>query len=254
MCWCGTASARSSPSLASTRRWTPRRRLAPPPEEPVTRKTAAVHLREAIEELGPAFIELGQIGRGRGYVSARVHRRAVGRPAGQRPAGAMGARSKRHRGGARRPSPNCSSSEILPRLRLLPWVRCTPALLPAGHGDRQGPAPDVEKTIDTDLAILADWPGWRRAPATGGHGSRRDRPGVLRIATRRARTRVEARNAAVPGQLARKHTSTPQGLLGVHAPGHVEVQDASAASMINSIACAGCGGGGGGLSTTIASP
>src|SRR5512139_1216309 len=39
-----------------------RRRLAPPPEQPVTRKTAAVHLREAIEELGPTFIKLGQIG------------------------------------------------------------------------------------------------------------------------------------------------------------------------------------------------
>src|SRR5512136_2376171 len=39
-----------------------RRRLAPPPEQPVTRKTAAVHLREAIEELGPTFIKFGQIG------------------------------------------------------------------------------------------------------------------------------------------------------------------------------------------------
>ena len=39
-----------------------RRRLAPPPEHPVTRRTAAVHLREAIEELGPTFIKLGQIG------------------------------------------------------------------------------------------------------------------------------------------------------------------------------------------------
>jgi ubiquinone biosynthesis protein len=38
-----------------------RRRLAPPPEQPVSRKTAAVHLREAIEELGPTFIKLGQI-------------------------------------------------------------------------------------------------------------------------------------------------------------------------------------------------
>jgi ubiquinone biosynthesis protein len=38
-----------------------RRRLAPVPEQPVTRKTAAVHLREAIEELGPTFIKLGQI-------------------------------------------------------------------------------------------------------------------------------------------------------------------------------------------------
>jgi ubiquinone biosynthesis protein len=39
-----------------------RRRLAPPPEQPITRKTAAVHLREAIEELGPTFIKFGQIG------------------------------------------------------------------------------------------------------------------------------------------------------------------------------------------------
>jgi ubiquinone biosynthesis protein len=39
-----------------------RRRLAPQPEVPVTRKTAAVHLREALEELGPTFIKLGQIG------------------------------------------------------------------------------------------------------------------------------------------------------------------------------------------------
>jgi ubiquinone biosynthesis protein len=39
-----------------------RRRLAPVPEQPVTRKTAAVHLREAIEELGPTFIKFGQIG------------------------------------------------------------------------------------------------------------------------------------------------------------------------------------------------
>jgi ubiquinone biosynthesis protein len=39
-----------------------RRRLAPEPEQPVTRKTAAVHLREAIEELGPTFIKFGQIG------------------------------------------------------------------------------------------------------------------------------------------------------------------------------------------------
>jgi ubiquinone biosynthesis protein len=38
-----------------------RRRLAPPPEEPITRKTAAVHLREALEELGPTFIKFGQI-------------------------------------------------------------------------------------------------------------------------------------------------------------------------------------------------
>ena len=35
----------------------------PPPdlEQPVTRKTVAVHLREAIEELGPTFIKFGQI-------------------------------------------------------------------------------------------------------------------------------------------------------------------------------------------------
>jgi ubiquinone biosynthesis protein len=39
-----------------------RQRLAPQPEVPVTRKTAAVHLREALEELGPTFIKLGQIG------------------------------------------------------------------------------------------------------------------------------------------------------------------------------------------------
>ncbi len=39
-----------------------RRHLAPPPEHPVTRRTAAVHLREAIEDLGPTFIKLGQIG------------------------------------------------------------------------------------------------------------------------------------------------------------------------------------------------
>ena len=38
-----------------------RQRLAPDPEQPVTRKTAAVHLREAIEELGPTFIKFGQI-------------------------------------------------------------------------------------------------------------------------------------------------------------------------------------------------
>jgi ubiquinone biosynthesis protein len=38
-----------------------RRRLAPAAEEPVTRKTAAIHLREAIEELGPTFIKFGQI-------------------------------------------------------------------------------------------------------------------------------------------------------------------------------------------------
>jgi ubiquinone biosynthesis protein len=38
-----------------------RRRLVPDPEQPVTRKTAAVHLREAIEELGPTFIKFGQI-------------------------------------------------------------------------------------------------------------------------------------------------------------------------------------------------
>ena len=38
-----------------------RRRLAPPPEVPVTRKTAAVHLREALQDLGPTFIKLGQI-------------------------------------------------------------------------------------------------------------------------------------------------------------------------------------------------
>jgi len=39
-----------------------RRRLAPAPEQPLTRKTAAIHLREAIEELGPTFVKLGQIG------------------------------------------------------------------------------------------------------------------------------------------------------------------------------------------------
>jgi ubiquinone biosynthesis protein len=38
-----------------------RQRLAPPPEQPVTRKTAAVHLREAITELGPTYIKFGQI-------------------------------------------------------------------------------------------------------------------------------------------------------------------------------------------------
>ena len=38
-----------------------RQRLAPPPEQPVTRKTAAVHLREAIAELGPTYIKFGQI-------------------------------------------------------------------------------------------------------------------------------------------------------------------------------------------------
>ena len=38
-----------------------RRRLAPEPELPVTRKTAAVHLREALTDLGPTFIKLGQI-------------------------------------------------------------------------------------------------------------------------------------------------------------------------------------------------
>jgi len=38
-----------------------RRRLAPPPEQPVIRKTVAIHLREAIEELGPTFIKFGQI-------------------------------------------------------------------------------------------------------------------------------------------------------------------------------------------------
>ena len=38
-----------------------RQRLAPDPEQPVTRKTAAIHLREAIEELGPTFIKFGQI-------------------------------------------------------------------------------------------------------------------------------------------------------------------------------------------------
>ena len=38
-----------------------RQRLAPPPEQPLTRKTAAVHLREAITELGPTYIKFGQI-------------------------------------------------------------------------------------------------------------------------------------------------------------------------------------------------
>ena len=38
-----------------------RTRLTPPPEQPVTRKTAAVHLREAIAELGPTYIKFGQI-------------------------------------------------------------------------------------------------------------------------------------------------------------------------------------------------
>ena len=38
-----------------------RQRLAPDPEQTVTRKTAAVHLREAIEELGPTYIKFGQI-------------------------------------------------------------------------------------------------------------------------------------------------------------------------------------------------
>ena len=38
-----------------------RQRLAPDPEQPVSRKTAAIHLREAIEELGPTFIKFGQI-------------------------------------------------------------------------------------------------------------------------------------------------------------------------------------------------
>ncbi|MCU0501914.1 MAG: AarF/ABC1/UbiB kinase family protein [Anaerolineae bacterium] len=38
-----------------------RQRLAPDPEQPITRKTAAIHLREAIEELGPTFIKFGQI-------------------------------------------------------------------------------------------------------------------------------------------------------------------------------------------------
>ena len=38
-----------------------RQRLTPPPEQPVTRKTAAVHLREAIAELGPTYIKFGQI-------------------------------------------------------------------------------------------------------------------------------------------------------------------------------------------------
>ena len=38
-----------------------RQRLTPPPEQPVTRKTAAVHLREAITELGPTYIKFGQI-------------------------------------------------------------------------------------------------------------------------------------------------------------------------------------------------
>ena len=47
--------------MASTRRWTSAQRLTPPPEQPVTRKTAAVHLREAIAELGPTYIKFGQI-------------------------------------------------------------------------------------------------------------------------------------------------------------------------------------------------
>ena len=38
-----------------------RRRPPPDPEQPVSRKTVAVHLREAIEELGPTFIKFGQI-------------------------------------------------------------------------------------------------------------------------------------------------------------------------------------------------
>ena len=38
-----------------------RQRLAPPPEQPLTRKTAAIHLREAIAELGPTYIKFGQI-------------------------------------------------------------------------------------------------------------------------------------------------------------------------------------------------
>ena len=38
-----------------------RYRLSPEPERPVSHKTAAIHLREALEDLGPTFIKLGQI-------------------------------------------------------------------------------------------------------------------------------------------------------------------------------------------------
>jgi ubiquinone biosynthesis protein len=38
-----------------------RRRLGREPEQPVSRKTAAIHLREALQDLGPTFIKVGQI-------------------------------------------------------------------------------------------------------------------------------------------------------------------------------------------------
>ena len=38
-----------------------RRRFSREPEQPISRKTAAIHMREALEDLGPTFIKLGQI-------------------------------------------------------------------------------------------------------------------------------------------------------------------------------------------------
>jgi len=133
-----------------------RRRLAPAPEQPVTRKTAAVHLREAIEELGPTFIKFGQIGSTRPDVSRPSS--STSWPACRTTsAGALGGDPGHHRGGAG-PAPRPAVSRCRSHSYCF-GLAGTGVRGPAARPDRgyhQGPTPNIEKTIETDLAILAD--------------------------------------------------------------------------------------------------
>ena len=109
-----------------------RQRLAPVSDEPVTRKTAAVHLREAIEELGPTFIKFGQIASTRPdmFPPEFINELAGLQEKSRRRHGTRSRPPSKRSWAA--PSPNCSSSWILPRLPRLPWVRCTRLCCPTG--------------------------------------------------------------------------------------------------------------------------
>ena len=134
-----------------------RRRLAPAPEQPITRKTAAIHLREAIVDLGPTFIKFGQIASTRPDVFPPEFIDELATLQDSVPPGPWEESQAIIEAELGRPidrlflvvDPTPIASASLGQVYTAMLPDRTPVIIKVQR-------PNIEKTIDTDLAILAD--------------------------------------------------------------------------------------------------
>ena len=186
--------------------------------------------------MGPTYIKFGPIASTRPDILPPEFIDKLGQPAGQSPAGAL-----------------VEIQAVIEAELGRPLAQLF--LVVESHADRlsfSGPGirshlpdrtevivkvqrPNIEQTIETDLAILTDLAqmAQERLPG-GGHGSCGDRPGVRRIAAQRARLPEQgARRGPPPGQFTKENYLRVPKVYWEYTTRHIEVQGRMPGIKIN---------------------